>query len=50
MTEPRRLLFRGARLVDPASGLDTLDATGDLLVADGRVAGLGGTIKAADAV
>jgi dihydroorotase len=33
-----RTLFRNARLVDPASGLD---ATGDLLVEDGRIAALG---------
>ncbi len=36
---PRRLLFRGARLIDPESGLDR---EGDLLVEGGRIAELGG--------
>ena len=35
-----RLLIRGGRVVDPASGLD---AVGDILVEDGRVAAIGGT-------
>src|SRR5438132_1907300 len=34
----QRVLFRGARLVDPASGRD---AATDVLVADGQIAGLG---------
>src|SRR5207247_2762780 len=33
-----RLLFRGARVVDPASGLDRVM---DVLVADGQVAAIG---------
>ena len=37
-----RLLFRGARLLDPASGLDT---TGDLLVEDQRIAAIGGNLS-----
>jgi dihydroorotase len=40
------LLFRGARLLDPAAGLD---AVGDLLVVDGRIAEIGGRIEAPDA-
>jgi dihydroorotase len=39
-----RLLFRGARLLDPASGLD---ATGDLLVEGERIAVVGGDLSAA---
>jgi len=39
----RRLLFRGARLIDPASGVD---GPGDLLVADDRIAALGPGIAA----
>ncbi|HJU15051.1 MAG TPA: dihydroorotase [Stellaceae bacterium] len=41
-----RLLFRGARLLDPASGRD---AAGDLLVEGERIAAIGGRIDAADA-
>jgi dihydroorotase len=36
-----RLLIRGGRLLDPASGLDEL---GDLLLEDGRIAAVGGRI------
>lgn len=36
----RQCLFVGARVLDPASGLDMI---GDLLVADGRVAAIGAT-------
>jgi len=39
-----RLLFRNARLLDPASGLDT---AGDLLVEDERIAAIGGDLSAA---
>ena len=39
-----RLLIRGARLLDPASGLDT---TGDLLVEGERIAAIGGDLSAA---
>src|SRR5271165_6513959 len=39
-----RLLFRGARLLDPAGGLDT---TGDLLVEGERIAAIGGDLSAA---
>src|ERR1700736_1146434 len=38
-----RLLFRHARLVDPASGLD---ATGDLMVEGERIAAVGGDLSA----
>jgi dihydroorotase len=41
-----RLLFRGARLIDPLSGLD---AVGDLLVTGDRIAALGGDLAAAEA-
>ncbi len=41
-----RTLIRGARLLDPESGLD---ATGDLLVEGERIAALGGAISCADA-
>jgi dihydroorotase len=41
-----RTLIRGARLLDPESGLD---ATGDLLVEGERTAALGGAISCADA-
>ena len=41
-----RLLIGGARLLDPASGRD---AVGDLLVEDGRIAAIGGTLSATDA-
>jgi dihydroorotase len=37
-----RLLFRGARLLDPESGLD---ASGDLLVEDERIAAVGGAFQ-----
>ena len=37
-----RLIFRRARLLDPASGLDT---TGDLLVEDERLAAVGGDLS-----
>ena len=40
-----RLLIRGARLLDPASGLD---APGDLLIEGAKIAAIGGTIAAAD--
>src|SRR5580693_10271790 len=40
-----RLLIRGARLLDPASGLDT---TGDLLVEGERIAAIGGDLPACD--
>ena len=33
-----RMVFRGARLVDPAAGVDGLN---DILVEDGRIAGIG---------
>lgn len=39
------LLLKGARLVDPSQGLD---AVGDLLVVDGKVAAIGGTIAGPD--
>src|SRR5215471_4533738 len=39
-----RILFRGARLLDPASGLD---ARGDLLVEGERIASIGGDLSAA---
>jgi dihydroorotase len=42
-----RLLIRGARLLDPESGRD---ATGDLLVEGAKIAAVGGTIAAADAL
>ncbi len=44
----RRILVRGARLLDPATGLD---AVGDLLVEDEHIAGVGGNllVGAADA-
>jgi dihydroorotase len=42
----RALLFRGARVVDPASGRD---ATGDVLVADGVVADVGEGLAAGSA-
>jgi dihydroorotase len=41
-----RTLFRNARLLDPASGLDQ---AGDLLVEDGRIAALGKTPRVGDA-
>jgi len=37
-----RLLFRHARLLDPASGLD---ATGDLLVEGERISAVGGDLS-----
>ncbi len=40
------LLFRNARLIDPEAGTDT---TGDLLVRDGLIAGLGAVADATDA-
>ncbi|MGH1424427.1 MAG: dihydroorotase [Pseudooceanicola sp.] len=40
------LLFRNARLIDPEAGTDT---TGDLLVSDGLIAGLGTAADATDA-
>jgi dihydroorotase len=40
-----RLLFRHARLLDPEIGLD---AAGDLLVEDGRIAAVGGDLSSAD--
>lgn len=39
------LLFRGAHLIDPASGLDRV---GELLVRDGRIADLGGCLGVPD--
>jgi dihydroorotase len=41
-----RLLIRGARLLDPGSGLD---ATGDLLIEGAKIAAIGGKIAASDA-
>jgi dihydroorotase len=41
-----RLLIRGARLLDPASGLD---ADGDVLIDGTKIAAIGGTICATDA-
>ncbi len=41
-----RTLIRGARLLDPASGLD---AVGDLLIEGERIAAVGGSIAASDA-
>ena len=41
-----RLLIRGARLIDPASGLDT---PGDLLIEGSRIAAVGGALGADDA-
>lgn len=38
-------LFRAARLIDPANGID---ATGDVLVIDTRIAAIGGTLGAPD--
>jgi len=38
-----QVLLRGARLIDPGQGLD---APGDLLIRDGRVAAIGGRIEA----
>ena len=43
MTRP--VLLKGGRLVDPSQGLD---AVGDLLLVDGRVASIGGTIAGPD--
>jgi dihydroorotase len=43
---PQRVLIRGARLLDPASGFD---ATGDLLVEGERIAAVGGAIAASEA-
>ena len=40
-----RLLIRGARLLDPASGLD---APGDLLIEGARIAYVGGAVTASD--
>lgn len=42
-----KTLLRGGRLLDPAG---SLDAVGDLLVEDGRIARVGGEIQAGDAV
>ena len=44
---PRRTLIRGARLLDPDSGLD---AVGDLLCEGETIAAIGGVIAASDAV
>jgi dihydroorotase len=41
-----RILIRGARLLDPESGLD---ATGDLLIEGAKIATIGGKIAASDA-
>jgi dihydroorotase len=46
MSERRQTLFRGARLLDPASGLDQI---GDLLVSGDRVAALAPGLTAGDA-
>jgi dihydroorotase len=46
MTAPRPLLFADARLVDPASGVES---RGGLLVLDGRIADLGPSVTAASA-
>jgi dihydroorotase len=43
MSKP--VLLRGGRLVDPSQGLD---AVGDLLLVDGKVASIGGTIAGPD--
>jgi dihydroorotase len=43
MSAPRDLLFKGGRLVDPSSGLD---GVGDLLVRDGKIESVGGSIAA----
>jgi dihydroorotase len=43
MSSPRDLLLKGGRLVDPSSGLD---GVGDLLVRDGKIEGVGGSIAA----
>ena len=43
MSAPRDLLFKGGRLIDPSSGLDGI---GDLLVRDGKIESVGGTIAA----
>ncbi|WP_448585195.1 dihydroorotase [Thermaurantiacus sp.] len=43
MSEPKPLVFRGARLVDPATGRDT---PGDLLIADRRIAAVGADLEA----
>jgi dihydroorotase len=39
---PRDLLLKGGRLLDPSSGLD---ATGDLLLRDGKVESVGGRVE-----
>jgi len=38
MSAPERLLVRGARIIDPANGVD---AVGDLALAEGRIVGVG---------
>ncbi len=43
MSAPRDVLLKGGRLVDPSSGLD---GVGDLLVRDGKIESVGGTIAA----
>jgi dihydroorotase len=43
MSAARDVLLKGGRLVDPSSGLD---ATGDLLVRDGKIESVGGSIAA----
>ncbi len=45
MSAPRAMLLKGGRIVDPSQGLD---AVGDLLLTDGKVAAVGGTIAGPD--
>jgi dihydroorotase len=44
MTRP--ILLKGGRVVDPSQKMDTV---GDVLLVDGKVAGIGGSLSAADA-
>jgi dihydroorotase len=44
MTRP--ILLKGGRIVDPSQKMDTV---GDVLLVDGKVAGIGGSLSAADA-
>src|SRR5262245_13533194 len=43
---PQRILIRGGRIIDPAAGRDEV---GDLLLADGKLAQVGGKVSANDA-
>ncbi|MEK7240966.1 MAG: dihydroorotase [Gemmatimonadota bacterium] len=45
MTTPRDVLLKGGRLLDPSS---SLDAVGDLLLRDGKIESLGGTLGTPD--